>query len=1225
MHKRGVSLVLSLVITANLLPVNAIKSFADEVSLDNGVVSEEIVESKQDEFIEESNDINIDDINNIEVNEDEITEVEVKDTIENEEVSILSEEVTATRKVTANIKVENSQFGKIDGLSSDEETIELLTNYINVKDHYILGGKLYSKTTGDIDIENSDTNKKIYINPKSGYKVSHSLGTLLTQASVDTEEDGSKILTINPIDSDSWNKNLLVNISGDIKISYSLKGEEDREELTIVKDGEGTISQVGDDLYFHEENKAYMDKGSQHTFKLEPKEGMKVGSVTLYKKPVVVDENNQITVGGGELKVEFIEDKEVEEVRDLNIEIIGNGHIVINNKNINASENIQIEAKKEHNFTVEADEENFIVGVSLNGLKLVAEDGVYTIPSDFNGGDLKVEFSEKLETKIVMRDLNVAYDGIIKTLTYKVVDSNNNVIKDENGNEDRVVKFYKKNWLGIKEEIYPVNEGSYEFSVSFDGNETCKPSSYNGVFNIYDAREEATIELDQTQSTYDGTEKEVNYVIKGKDGEIIETGKVEFTKVIIPGLPGIQYKPVDAGSYEYTVNFKGNKNYKPQKFEGTFEINKCNAKIKVGNTVAEYNGNAIRTNISVDYNLGYIGIYAGVNYDLSGSVYVDLNLGDDAISKTIMEAINKINIGTMDDLKKALHDLAPLLSTLGVDLTDVIKALDYLPGDLRVSLGAPKAAGAYVVTGVVLDKNSNTTVGVGSLLIHRNLSKVVFTSDSLEDKAVVKVGQSYSHKAVFEGSEKSAKMVYSGVTKAGKLYHSEIAPAEEGMYVVTAYSYDDLEYTVGLAMRSFAIVKEIAHVDFSEDSLADKAVIKVGQEYTHSAIVRETKEDATIVYSGITLLGKKYKSTEKPTDAGVYVATAYDCGDKAHTAALAMRTFTIIREQNKVEFTQDSLSDKAVVKVGTNYKHEAVYKGSTNKANIRYTGVAIDGSFYCSTERPIKEGIYVATAYSYSDTQFTSSLAMRSFAISKYTTTVDLNADDVVYNGEAYKPYTIVKDKNGEVVENAELKYTYYSGGTKLDSAPIEAGKYTVVATFMGDSSHIKSMAVTQFVIEKAELTVNIDDVSKVVGEEDPEFTYSVEGLVGSDTVEFELVREAGEDVGEYNISVVDKEFDNYIYTVNEGSLTITEAEKEPEKPGDTEKPDEDDLDKPGDNEPEKPGDTTKPGSTDTQKTNNNQKPESHNPKTSDPGIGGFASIGVAALTGLFLNRRRKR
>ena len=39
---------------------------------------------------------------------------------------------------------------------------------------------------------------------------------------------------------------------------------------------------------------------------------------------------------------------------------------------------------------------------------------------------------------------------------------------------------------------------------------------------------------------------------------------------------------------------------------------------------------------------------------------------------------------------------------------------------------------------------------------------------------------------------------------------------------------------------------------------------------------------------------------------------------------------------------------------------------------------------------------------------------------------------------------------------------------------------------------------------------MNIDDVSKIVGEEDPEFTYSVEGLVGSDTVEFELVRKSG-------------------------------------------------------------------------------------------------------------------
>ena len=88
--------------------------------------------------------------------------------------------------------------------------------------------------------------------------------------------------------------------------------------------------------------------------------------------------------------------------------------------------------------------------------------------------------------------------------------------------------------------------------------------------------------------------------------------------------------------------------------------------------------------------------------------------------------------------------------------------------------------------------------------------------------------------------------------------------------------------------------------------------------------------------------------------------------------------------------------------------------------------------------KDILKKVYIATAYSYRDTQFTSRLAMRSFTISKYTTTVDLNAGDAVYNGEVYKLYTIVKDKNGEVVENAEVKYTYYSVGTKLESESID-------------------------------------------------------------------------------------------------------------------------------------------------------------------------------------------
>ena len=1298
MHKRGVSLVLSFVITANLMPVNLVQAYADEVNTNTEIVSEENileeVESTEEAITKEE--VIEDEKNEVEQNNQEIkeetnvTNESTINNIENKDVVTTKEaRRNHTRKVTANIKVDNSNYGNIEGLDSDEETVVLNTNYTNVEDHYmnIFGKPVYKNTTGVIDKETSDSTKTIKITPKSGYEVDVNLGTVITQASVENGENNEKLLKIKPIDSTTWSNGILEHITGNINIKYSLKNEGDREEITIEKDGEGAIVPVKDNLYFHEENKTYIDKGSKHTFNLIPAEGKVLGSVTLDGEPVVDIVNNQVTVGAGVLKVEFKDDVPVVETNDLNISLEGNGYIIINGEKLEEGKDIKLEAGKEHRFTIKAEDGQFVSSVKLGDTVLEAVNGVYTIPADFKGGNLSVVFSEKLETTIEVDELRVPYDGKEKIVGYKVKDSNGNIVKEGN------VDFYKKNWLGQNVKFNPVDEGSYNFSISYEGNEQCKPSNYeNGVFEIYDAREEATIEFGSTTSVYDNTEKELEYTVKGKNGEVLEIGKAEFKKTIL-GIP-VPYKPKDAGTHSFTATFKGNENYKPLTVSGELEILKCKPKVRVGNTVAEYTGSAIKTNVSVDYNCGYISLYTGVNYDLGGSVYIDLNLGDDEISKVIMGVINKIEIGNVADLKKALVEMESLLSGLGVDVSGIIKALDYLPTNLRVSLGAPKAAGAYVATAIVIDKNAEVSVGVGSLLVHRKLSKVVFTEDSLKDKGVVKVNQEYKHRAVFEGSEDEAKLVYSGITSSGQAYHSVNAPTQEGLYVVTAYSYDDLEYSFGLAMRSFAIVKEISHVSFSDDSLADKAVIKVGQYYTHKATITESGKDANILYTGVTLSGEKYKSTKKPEDAGVYVATAYDCGDEAYTAALAMRTFTIVREQSKVVFTDDSLADKAVIKVGTTYNHEAVYKGTTNKAKIMYSGVAIDGSVHFSSKQPTKEGVYVATAYSYDDPQYKVGLAMRTFAISKFTTKTDIVSTDKVYDGVAYEPTAIVKDKNGEIVENANVKYTYYSGKKKLESAPTEVGSYTVVATFMGDSAHIKSMDISKFNITKADVTINIDDLekvygeadpeeftysveglalgetinielmrsvgetvgtydinvvstdlnlnnynysvnpgiftinkaelevtiedaSKVYGEEDPDFEYTISGLVGDDNVDFELVREEGEEVGTYIVTVVDQELENYTYTVNEGTLTIEEDTtvdpEDPENPVDPENPgNSDDSD-------DNSGNTDKPV-----KPNKPSKP-SKNPQTSDAGIAGFAGMGMAALAGLFANRKKKR
>ena len=74
--------------------------------------------------------------------------------------------------------------------------------------------------------------------------------------------------------------------------------------------------------------------------------------------------------------------------------------------------------------------------------------------------------------------------------------------------------------------------------------------------------------------------------------------------------------------------------------------------------------------------------------------------------------------------------------------------------------------------------------------------------------------------------------------------------------------------------------------------------------------------------------------------------------------------------------------------------------------------------------------------------------------------------------------------------------------------ARAENPNYTPVET-------IYTLTVTQ-----RSVTVTADDKSKTYGDADPALTATKEGIVGDDTVDYELTREPGENVGTYTIHV---------------------------------------------------------------------------------------------------------
>src|SRR5690554_8129096 len=85
-----------------------------------------------------------------------------------------------------------------------------------------------------------------------------------------------------------------------------------------------------------------------------------------------------------------------------------------------------------------------------------------------------------------------------------------------------------------------------------------------------------------------------------------------------------------------------------------------------------------------------------------------------------------------------------------------------------------------------------------------------------------------------------------------------------------------------------------------------------------------------------------------------------------------------------------------------------------------------------------------------------------------------------------------------------------------------DAGTYEVALTATGtDKDNYIIPAVVEITIDKLSIDVLIDDKTKVYGQDDPSFTYTL-GLNESyrEELDIEIFRELGEDVDNYEIDV---------------------------------------------------------------------------------------------------------
>ena len=120
--------------------------------------------------------------------------------------------------------------------------------------------------------------------------------------------------------------------------------------------------------------------------------------------------------------------------------------------------------------------------------------------------------------------------------------------------------------------------------------------------------------------------------------------------------------------------------------------------------------------------------------------------------------------------------------------------------------------------------------------------------------------------------------------------------------------------------------------------------------------------------------------------------------------------------------------------------------------------------------------------------------------------------------------------------------------GLLLSRAPGEdVGTYAITAKYASNLNYMVTVNDATLTINPKPITLTVDDKTKTSGNNDPAFTATVAGLIGTDSLAYTLSRTTGEGIGNYAITATYTADANYTVTVINGTLTILRAAVTPD------------------------------------------------------------------------------
>lgn len=317
---------------------------------------------------------------------------------------------------------------------------------------------------------------------------------------------------------------------------------------------------------------------------------------------------------------------------------------------------------------------------------------------------------------------------------------------------------------------------------------------------------------------------------------------------------------------------------------------------------------------------------------------------------------------------------------------------------------------------------------------------------------------------------------------------------------------------------------------------------------TPTGLKVETKHSVTGNYSKITGFASdkkyEYKKADKGnwtevfgTDTGTLESGNYEVRVKAKGTALASDIITLKVKNDGTVTIKTKLDKTYDGKAVAMPKIESTNATDKGKVKFEFQNYGEPENTY-TTDVPKAAGEYTLRVSVAEDDDNFAAVAYANFTISPKLVDIKWTTPDFTFNGKEQKPTATVDAKDICEGDTLNVIVNVYDGGFR-------GGEHKAEADINNRNYRINSNESFTYTIKPKKITLTANDKVKHVGEKNPRFDYTADGLVdGFEPVNIAMRIEEGESAGVYKIEVVSlsPEFNpSYEIITVPGKLTIAD------------------------------------------------------------------------------------